>query len=54
MALQLDGLERHGELKFDADRHGPEVREELLAMGAASIDRYLKTRGPRISWWVRR
>jgi hypothetical protein len=43
MALQLDGLERHGELEFGRDRYSPEVRAELLAMSAASIDRYLKT-----------
>ncbi|REA24408.1 hypothetical protein C3R23_16920, partial [Mycobacterium tuberculosis] len=43
MVLQLDGLERHGVLEFGRDRYGPEVREELLAMSAASIDRYLKT-----------
>lgn len=43
MVLQLDGLERHGELRFGADRYSPGVRAELLAMSAASIDRYLKT-----------
>lgn len=43
MIIQLDGLERHGELVMGADRYGPEVREELLAMSAATIDRYLKT-----------
>jgi len=43
MALQLDGLERHGELEFGRDRYSPEVRAELLTMSAASIDRYLKT-----------
>lgn len=43
MALQLDGLERHGELRFGANRYSLEVRQELLAMSAASIDRYLKT-----------
>jgi hypothetical protein len=43
MTLQLDGLERHGELQFGTERYSPEVREELLAMSAASIDRYLKT-----------
>jgi hypothetical protein len=43
MALQLDGLERHGELTFGRDRYSLQVREELLAMSAASIDRYLKT-----------
>ena len=43
MALQLDGLERHGELEFGRDRYSPAVRQELLTMSAASIDRYLKT-----------
>ena len=43
MALQLDGLQRHGELEFGRDRYNPAVRAELLAMSAASIDRYLKT-----------
>jgi hypothetical protein len=42
MALQLDGLQRHGELAFGRDRYSPAVRTELLAMSAASIDRYLK------------
>jgi transposase InsO family protein len=42
MALQLDGLERHGELVDDGvERYSPAVREELLTMSAASIDRYL-------------
>jgi IS30 family transposase len=42
MQLQLGGLERHGELIDGADRYSNKVREELLAMSAASIDRYLK------------
>ena len=41
MALQLGGLERHGELVDGADRYSDQVRRELLAMSAASIDRYL-------------
>ena len=41
MRLQLDGLERHGELVDGHDRYGPSVREELLSMSAATIDRYL-------------
>jgi len=41
MRTQLDGLERHGELVTGVDRYGPAVREELLAISAASIDRYL-------------
>ncbi|WP_255605727.1 hypothetical protein [Mycolicibacterium xanthum] len=32
MALQLDALERHGELVFGRDRYSPEVRTELLTM----------------------
>ena len=42
MRLQLDGLERHGELVDGVDRYSQTVRAELLAMSAASIDRYLK------------
>ena len=38
----LDGLERHGELVEGVDRYSSAVRGELLAMSAASIDRYLK------------
>ena len=41
MRTQLDALERHGELVFGQDRYSPGVRAELLAMSAASIDRYL-------------
>lgn len=41
MRIQLDGLERHGELVFGQDRYSPAVRAELLAMSSASIDRYL-------------
>lgn len=41
MQVQLDGLERHGELVVGADRYGPGVRAELLAMSGATIDRYL-------------
>jgi len=42
MRTQLDGLERHGELIDGVDRYSPAVREELLSMSAASIDRYLR------------
>jgi hypothetical protein len=41
MRVQLDALERHGELVFGRDRYSRAVRAELLAMSAASIDRYL-------------
>lgn len=42
MAIQLDGLERHGELVDGVDRYSDQVRGELLSMSAATIDRYLK------------
>jgi len=42
MAIQLDALERHGELVPGQDRYSPAVRAELVAMSAASIDRYLQ------------
>jgi hypothetical protein len=41
MHLQLDGLERYGELVFGENRYSRAVREELLANSGASIDRYL-------------
>ena len=41
MRTQLDGLERHRELVFGVDRYSLAVREELLSMSPASIDRYL-------------
>jgi hypothetical protein len=41
MRTHVDGLERHGELVRGQDRYSPAVRAELLAMSAASIDRYL-------------
>jgi hypothetical protein len=41
MALQLDGLERHGELVYGRDRYSPDVRKQLLTMGSATMDRYL-------------
>ena len=42
MAVQLDLLEAHGELVDGVDRYGRSVRQELLSMSAATIDRYLK------------
>lgn len=42
MRIQLDLLERHGELLEGTGRYNAEVRAELLSMSAASIDRYLK------------
>ncbi|MGD8200603.1 integrase catalytic domain-containing protein [Ornithinimicrobium sp. W1679] len=48
MLIQLDALERHGELALTAPaqldpegRYSPAVRGELLGMSAATIDRYL-------------
>lgn len=41
MRLLLDALERHGELAFGKARYSAEVRGELEAMSAATIDRYL-------------
>ena len=41
MRVHLDALERHGELIEGADRYSAEVRAELLAISAATIDRYL-------------
>ena len=42
MPTLLEALERHGELVPGRARYSPEVRAELLAMSAATIDRYLK------------
>jgi hypothetical protein len=42
MALQLDALERHGELVCGQDRYSLQVRAELLAMSSATIDRNLR------------
>lgn len=41
MRTQLDALERHGELVPGLARYSTQVRAELLAMSAATIDRYL-------------
>ena len=41
MRVQLDGLERHGELVVGVDRYDASVRQELLGMSGATIDRYL-------------
>ncbi|MGH3097041.1 MAG: DDE-type integrase/transposase/recombinase [Streptosporangiales bacterium] len=43
MRIQLDGLERHGELVLGEDRYSAQVCCELLSMSAATIDRYLRT-----------
>jgi hypothetical protein len=42
MGIELDALERHGELVDGQDRYSPQVRAELLAMSSATIDRYLR------------
>src|SRR5699024_9407782 len=42
MRQHLDALEYHGELRFNRHHYSLSVRAELLAMSAASIDRYLK------------
>ena len=42
MGLLLNNLEAHGELIDGVDRYSPAVRAELMAMSAATIDRYLK------------
>lgn len=42
MPVLLDALERHGSLPAGYDGYGPGVREELLSVSAASIDRYLR------------
>jgi len=39
MNLQLEGLERQGELVFGENRYFRAVREELLAISGASLDR---------------
>ena len=41
MRTQLDALQRHGELVPGQDRYSEQVRAELLAMSAATIDRSL-------------
>ena len=42
MRMQLDGLERHGELVDGDGRYSASVRAELLSMSPATIDRYLR------------
>lgn len=42
MPLLLDAVERHGTLTSGRDGYGPRVREELLSVSPASIDRYLR------------
>ena len=43
MRLNLDLLQARGKLVFGQGRYSESVRAELLAMSAASIDRYLKS-----------
>lgn len=42
MPVLLDALERHDSLQPGEDGYGPEIREELLSVSPASIDRYLQ------------
>lgn len=42
MPLLLDALERHGSLTVGRDGYSPPVRDELLSVSPASIDRYLQ------------
>ncbi len=42
MRLFIEVLEAHGELVVGVDRYSEVVREELLSMSPATIDRYLK------------
>lgn len=41
MTEWIEAMERHGQLIPGQDRYAPDVRAELLAMSAATIDRYL-------------
>lgn len=41
MPVLLDALERHGELVVGKARYSPGMRDELLQMSAATLDRYL-------------
>ena len=50
MQVQLDGLERHGELIDGQDRYGPRVRAELLAMSPPRSTGTWRRRKPRISF----
>lgn len=44
----LDALEAHDELAFGRAGYNPGVRDQLLAMSAATIDRYLKDERDRL------
>src|SRR5699024_8040784 len=45
----LDALETHQELAFGRSGYNPGVRAQLLAMSAATIDRYLKAERDRLA-----
>lgn len=45
----LDALEAHDELAFGRNGYNPTVRAQLLAMSAATIDRYLKAERDRLA-----
>jgi len=49
LADWLDALEAHDELAFGRSGYNPTVRAQLLAMSAATIDRYLKTERDRLT-----
>ena len=48
LPLWIPSLEAHGELKLNEHGWSSEVRQELLSMSAATVDRYLKN-GPLAS-----
>lgn len=48
MPVLLDALERHRSLTVGRDGYSPPVREELLSVSPASVDRYLQCAQCRI------
>lgn len=48
MVIWLDALEAHAELVFGRSGYNPTVRAQLVAMSAATIDRYLKAERDRL------
>jgi hypothetical protein len=49
LADWLDALEAHDELAFGRSGYNPTVRAQLVAMSAATIDRYLKAERDRLT-----
>ena len=49
MVIWLEALEAHDELAFGRSGYNPTVRAQLLAMSAATIDRYLKAERDRLT-----